>query len=207
MNERYEVRLRKAVHVFSAGHFITLTDDVCEAVHGHNWTVGVDVAGEPDAHGMVVDFIALRDAVTAVVSRLDHRMLLPTENRWLSVATASGPTGLPETTVRFRDRRWIFPAGGEHVGRVDRAVDRGRGAGGVRRGGSPRAAAHPGVGGRVPRAACRLGSDRRLTGARRDGRALTPDRRGCRIKGHARDEDRIRGGPGGSCRLGKRGQG
>jgi 6-pyruvoyltetrahydropterin/6-carboxytetrahydropterin synthase len=37
-------------------------------------------------------------------------MLLPTENRWLSVATASGPTGLPETTVRFRDRRWIFPA-------------------------------------------------------------------------------------------------
>lgn len=40
MNERFTVRLRKAVHVFCAGHFITLTDDLCEAVHGHNWLVG-----------------------------------------------------------------------------------------------------------------------------------------------------------------------
>ena len=111
MTERFEVQLRKAVHVFSAGHFITLTDDLCEPVHGHNWTVGVDIAGSPDAHGMVVDFIALRDAVTAVLSRLDHKMLLPTANPWLTVATAVGPHGGAETTVTFRDRRrWVFPA-------------------------------------------------------------------------------------------------
>lgn len=111
MTERYEVRLRKAVHVFSAGHFITLTDDICEPVHGHNWTVGVDVGGVPDAHGMVVDFIALRDAVTAVVARLDHKMLLPAENPRLAVATARGPLGGDEVTVTFCDRRrWVFPA-------------------------------------------------------------------------------------------------
>ena len=46
-NERFTVRLRKAVHVFCAGHFITLTDDLCEAVHGHNWLVGADVEGQP----------------------------------------------------------------------------------------------------------------------------------------------------------------
>jgi 6-pyruvoyltetrahydropterin/6-carboxytetrahydropterin synthase len=108
---RYSVQLRKAVHVFCAGHFITLTDDLCEPVHGHNWTVGVDVEGAPDPHGMVVDFIALRDALTAVVSRLDHRMLLPTESRWLAVATAPGPHGGHEVTATFRDRRrWVFPA-------------------------------------------------------------------------------------------------
>ena len=110
MNERFSVQLRKAVHVFAAGHFITLTDDLCEAVHGHNWTVGVDVEAEPDAHGMVVDFIALRDLVTAIVARLDHRMLLPADNPLLEVTTAAGPTGRAETTVRFRDRRWVFPA-------------------------------------------------------------------------------------------------
>ena len=111
MTERFEVQLRKAVHVFAAGHFITLTDDLCEPVHGHNWTVGVDVAGEPDAHGMVVDFIALRDAVTAVLARLDHKMLLPTANPWLAVTTAPGPHGSDETTVTFRGRRrWVFPA-------------------------------------------------------------------------------------------------
>jgi 6-pyruvoyltetrahydropterin/6-carboxytetrahydropterin synthase len=111
MSERFEVRLRKAVHVFSAGHFITLTDDVCEPVHGHNWTVAIDVAGSPDAHGMVVDFIALRDAVTAVLARLDHRMLLPATTPWLEVATGPGPHGHAETVVTFRGRRrWVFPA-------------------------------------------------------------------------------------------------
>ena len=109
-SDRYTVRLRKAVHVFSAGHFITLADDLCEAVHGHNWTVGVDVEGPPGPHGMVVDFIALRDAVSAVVARLDHRMLLPTASPFLVVTTAAGPAGRPETTVTFRDRRWVFPA-------------------------------------------------------------------------------------------------
>jgi 6-pyruvoyltetrahydropterin/6-carboxytetrahydropterin synthase len=108
--DRYTVRLRKAVHVFCAGHFITLTDDLCEAVHGHNWTVGVDVEGPPGPHGMVVDFIALRDCVSEIVAGLDHKMLLPTQNRLLGVATAAGPGGRPETTVTFRDRRWVFPA-------------------------------------------------------------------------------------------------
>ena len=110
MNQRHQVKLRKAVHVFSAGHFITLADDLCEPVHGHNWTVGVDVEGEPGPHGMVVDFIRLRDALTAIVSRLDHTMLLPTRSRFLEVTTSLGPLGGEEVTVRFGDRRWIFPA-------------------------------------------------------------------------------------------------
>ena len=110
MTERFQVKLRKAVHVFCAGHFITLNDELCEPVHGHNWTVGVDVAGAPDRHGMVVDFIALRDTVTAIVARLDHRMLLPTANAFLEVSTAVGPLGQEEVTVRFADRRWVFPA-------------------------------------------------------------------------------------------------
>jgi 6-pyruvoyltetrahydropterin/6-carboxytetrahydropterin synthase len=110
MHERYEVRLRKAAHVFSAGHFITLTDDLCEAVHGHNWTVGVDISGPPDAHGMVVNFITLRDEVSAILGRLDHRMLLPTENPLLSVTSAEVAAGRSEVTVRFGERRWVFPA-------------------------------------------------------------------------------------------------
>jgi 6-pyruvoyltetrahydropterin/6-carboxytetrahydropterin synthase len=110
MNDRHHVKLRKAVHVFSAGHFITLRDDLCEPVHGHNWTVGVDVEGPVGPHGMVIDFLALRDATTAIVARLDHTMLLPTTNRFLAVSTAAGPLGGDEVTVTFADRRWIFPA-------------------------------------------------------------------------------------------------
>jgi 6-pyruvoyltetrahydropterin/6-carboxytetrahydropterin synthase len=115
MNERFQVRMRKAVHVFCAGHFITLTDDICEAVHGHNWTVGADVEGPPDRHGMVVDFIKLRDLLSAITARLDHHMLLPTENRFLAVEHTPAASGrAAEVTVRFKDRhwdrRWVFPA-------------------------------------------------------------------------------------------------
>ena len=110
MNEQFGVRLRKAVHVFCAGHFITLADDLCEPVHGHNWTAGVDVDGPPDAHGMVVDFIRLRDLLTGIVARLDHRMLLPAHNPFLQLTTDRGPLGRDEVTVRFADRRWVFPA-------------------------------------------------------------------------------------------------
>jgi 6-pyruvoyltetrahydropterin/6-carboxytetrahydropterin synthase len=110
MNDRYQVRMRKAVHVFSAGHFITLTDTLCEPVHGHNWLAGVDVEGSPDAHGMVVDFILLRDQLAAITARLDHRMLLPTLNPLLRVTTETVAADRAEVTVRFGDRRWVFPA-------------------------------------------------------------------------------------------------
>lgn len=108
--DRYRVRLRKAMHVFCAGHFITLTDTLCEPVHGHNWHVAVEIDGTPDAHGMVVDFILLRDLLGHLVGKLDHRMLLPTRNRLLSVDPSQGPEGHAEVTVRFGHRRWIFPA-------------------------------------------------------------------------------------------------
>lgn len=109
--DRYSVRVRKAAHVFCAGHFITLNDTLCEPVHGHNWRVAVDVDGPPDAHGMVVDFLLLRDVLGRIVSRLDHRMLLPASNPRLVVAATVGPEGQDEVTVRFGSRRWVFPAG------------------------------------------------------------------------------------------------
>ena len=111
MSEQFHVRLRKATHVFCAGHFITLTDQICEPVHGHNWTVGVDVVGSPDAHGMVIDFIALRNLLSDILAQLDHRMLLPTLNRFLKLVTrpASADTmSGSEVEVQFTDREGIF---------------------------------------------------------------------------------------------------
>ena len=109
MTDSYSVSLKKAVHVFSAGHFITLTDTVCEAVHGHNWTVSCLVSGEPDKHGMAIDFIFLRDSLTRIISQLDHCMLLPTENSLLNV-TRQTIQGQDEVLVTFGKRRWVFPA-------------------------------------------------------------------------------------------------
>ena len=104
MTEQYRVRVTKDNLVFSAAHFITFNGHVCERLHGHNWRVAVEAHGGLDENFYVIDFIALRDAVQKIVNQLDHRMLLPTEHKSISVWTSER-----EVEVTFEDRRWVFP--------------------------------------------------------------------------------------------------
>ncbi|TWT75374.1 6-pyruvoyl trahydropterin synthase family protein [Allorhodopirellula solitaria] len=105
MNEpSFRVDLTKEQFVFSAAHFITFAGDICERIHGHNYAVRVSVEGPLDENRYVVDFIALRDAVLAETQALDHHVLLPRDHSEILVSEDD-----KETTVRFRDRRWVFP--------------------------------------------------------------------------------------------------
>ena len=113
MNESYHVRVTKDYLVFSAAHFITFNGDVCERLHGHNYRVAAEVYGPLDDNHYVIDFIALRDALRAIVDELDHHMLLPTQHPLIRVQER--PAGEGQSTasieVTFRDRRWVFPRG------------------------------------------------------------------------------------------------
>ncbi len=103
----YCVDVEKEQLIFSAAHFITFGDNICESLHGHNYRIRCRVEGELNQHGYVIDFIALRDALQAVTRRLDHRVLLPTQHPTIKVTQVASP---PEVLVTFEDRRWIFPA-------------------------------------------------------------------------------------------------
>lgn len=104
MKEQYHVRLLKEQLTFSAAHFITFGDNVCERLHGHNYGVRCSVTGSLNEHGYVVDFIALRDQLAEVVAGLDHHVLLPTEHPAIAVAIEG-----KEVIATFEDRRWVFP--------------------------------------------------------------------------------------------------
>src|SRR3954469_14448174 len=106
MTESYCVRLSKDYLVFSAGHFITFNGDICERLHGHNYRVTAEVHGPLDENHYVVDFIALRDTLKAIVDELDHHMLLPTAHPLIRVVANER-----EVEATFRDRRWVFPRG------------------------------------------------------------------------------------------------
>lgn len=109
MSGMFRVRVTKDHLVFSAGHFITFAGTICERLHGHNWRVACEVAGPLDENAYVFDFIALRDALQAIVHRLDHRVLLPIRHAMISVRESTHD-GQPEVEARFENRRWIFPA-------------------------------------------------------------------------------------------------
>jgi len=101
----FRVDVTKDHLVFSAAHFITIGDDLCERLHGHNWRVEAEVTGALDENGYVFDFIALRDNLQELVDQLDHRMLLPTNHSQIRVEQDAA-----ETTVRYKERRWVFPS-------------------------------------------------------------------------------------------------
>lgn len=106
MPEKYRVRLSKENMVFSAAHFITFNGNVCERLHGHNYHVTATVHGELDENYYVIDFIALRDSLAAIVGELDHHMLLPTKHGTIHVRADTR-----EVEVTHEDRRWVFPRG------------------------------------------------------------------------------------------------
>lgn len=106
MTHHYHVRVQKDSFVFSAAHFITFNGNVCERLHGHNYKVAAEVFGPLDENQYVVDFIAVRDILTALTRELDHHMLLPTGHPTIRVTA-----GDDSVEVRFEERRWSFPRG------------------------------------------------------------------------------------------------
>lgn len=104
-NETFRVSLEKDNLVFSAAHFITFNGNICESLHGHNYRVKCEVIGPLDENGYVVDFIALRDALTEIVGRLDHHVVLPSKHEMIHVEDDG-----KEVTATFESKRWIFPS-------------------------------------------------------------------------------------------------
>lgn len=61
---------------FSSAHFLNGYQGKCEALHGHNWKVEVEVEGERlDNLGMLIDFKTLREYLSGVLKKMDHCIL------------------------------------------------------------------------------------------------------------------------------------
>jgi 6-pyruvoyltetrahydropterin/6-carboxytetrahydropterin synthase len=105
LSESFHVRIAKAEHVFSAGHFITF-GGICERLHGHNYHVAAEISGPLDENQLVIDFLLVRAKLLEITTWLDHYMLLPMDHPQIRVEESNG-----EVTARFADRRWVFPSG------------------------------------------------------------------------------------------------
>ena len=61
---------------FDAAHY-TPVEGGCENLHGHTFTVDVEIEGEIGEDGMVMDFRKLKKLVEEVLSSWDHAIILP----------------------------------------------------------------------------------------------------------------------------------
>ena len=89
---------------FSAAHFITFMGK-CERLHGHNYALSVELAGELTEDGYVFDFVELKGMLRGICDSLDHRFLIPLGNEHMVVKRSE-----KEWEVCYGERRYVFPA-------------------------------------------------------------------------------------------------
>ncbi|MGD2149302.1 MAG: 6-carboxytetrahydropterin synthase QueD [Desulfobacterales bacterium] len=66
----------KVVTHFAAAHQLKMVSKKCENLHGHNWKIEICVAGETlNSAGVLVDFGELKQHVSEIMVRLDHKFL------------------------------------------------------------------------------------------------------------------------------------
>src|ERR1700733_12088546 len=101
MTERYTVHVSKDYLVFCSGHFISYEGDRCERLHGHNYRAAVEIVGLLGENKNGFDFIALKHRTRAITDELDHRMMLATNNPFITIT--EGPRGVH---VQYKEREW-----------------------------------------------------------------------------------------------------
>ena len=99
--KRFGIRVDKQYFNFGSAHFILFEDGTREELHGHNYHVSVDVDGELDDGDVVLDFIPFKPIVKHCCDELDHKLLLPQFNPWLTIAKSD-----KELEVRHGDDRF-----------------------------------------------------------------------------------------------------
>jgi 6-pyruvoyltetrahydropterin/6-carboxytetrahydropterin synthase len=81
VQSNFRIQVSKDYLVFASAHFITFKGHQCEALHGHNYRVGVAVEGTVDSECLfVLDFSVLKQVTRRLVDTIDHKVLLPTLN-------------------------------------------------------------------------------------------------------------------------------
>jgi 6-pyruvoyltetrahydropterin/6-carboxytetrahydropterin synthase len=87
---------------FSASHFIP-GHAKCGRLHGHSYTLHLVLYGEKADDGMVMDFVDLKKALKKIVDELDHRVLLPSRSKSVSIKKGR------EVEVMVGPKRYVFP--------------------------------------------------------------------------------------------------
>lgn len=61
---------------FDASHYLPNYNGKCRNLHGHTWTMDIEIEGLIDEDtGIVIDFVRLREMVDSLLGKLDHRNL------------------------------------------------------------------------------------------------------------------------------------
>lgn len=61
---------------WEAAHRLPWHTDGCQHLHGHSYVMWIELDGEPDKRGMVIDFKDIKEVIKPLVDAWDHAILV-----------------------------------------------------------------------------------------------------------------------------------
>ena len=101
----YTVRISDARCKFAAAHFL-FQHDKCSRLHGHNYSVNVELKGQLNEKFFVVDFFEVKSKLMEITKRLDHRLLIPKDSDDIRIVQ---DTPNSQIRVDFNGKHYEFP--------------------------------------------------------------------------------------------------
>lgn len=100
----YRLRAKAA---FDSAHFLSGYSGKCANIHGHRWTVEVEIKGEElqqsgEKRGMLIDFGDLKKAVKELADSFDHALIYESGSLRESTLTALAEENFRLIKVSFR---------------------------------------------------------------------------------------------------------
>jgi len=103
MEQETRIRVFRGEHQFAAAHFLVEMGK-CERLHGHNYSVMVELGGGPGADHTLIDFNTLNPAIGRICESLDHKIIIAGNDQRIDLTI-----GATEVEAKFKGKRYIFP--------------------------------------------------------------------------------------------------
>ena len=87
MSLPFSIKVYKQYFNFASSHFMIFENGGREPLHGHNYRVMVKGEAPDLAGDMVFDFLDIKPIVREVCDFLDHKLLIPKDNKNLKIFT------------------------------------------------------------------------------------------------------------------------
>lgn len=85
-----KTRIAKEFH-WEMAHRLPFHTGGCQNVHGHSYKLWVEVEGEPNGYGMVMDYLDVKHAVQPLVEKLDHAFICDRSDEVMMAFFAENP--------------------------------------------------------------------------------------------------------------------
>ncbi|MBI5814283.1 MAG: 6-carboxytetrahydropterin synthase [Nitrospinae bacterium] len=103
MKSETRIRIFRGGHNFSSAHFL-VDMGKCERLHGHNYTVTVEISAAAGADHTIIDFNTINPVIKKVCDSLDHRTIIAANDTRHTLNISE-----KEIEAKFKDKRYVFP--------------------------------------------------------------------------------------------------